>query len=91
MSDMYREAATATASYASAGPLAGDVSGVREGYGHAQRVRIGVGGTLHFFGPDGTENTIEYNSGDIDGIEIVNIKQDSTAQKITLYWFTPNR
>lgn len=55
----------------------------------AGRVRIGVGGKLAVTYGNGSTDVIEYASGDVDDIEIAGITAgaDSTAQKVTLYWF----
>lgn len=55
----------------------------------AGRVRIGVGGKLSVVYGNGGTDVIEYASGDVDDIEIAKIVfgADSTAQKVTLYWF----
>lgn len=89
MGSFYREAAMQTKTFAATGPLGADIVCGSEGPGPAARVRVGVGGTLHYISVSGVEDTIEYASGELDAIEIATVKADSTAQKITLYWFQP--
>lgn len=89
MGSFYREAAMQTKTFAASAPLDDDITCGAEGPGPAARVRIGVGGTLHYISTSNVEDTIEYASGEVDAIEIKTVKSDSTAQKITLYWFQP--
>ncbi len=66
--------------------FAADTDLATEGGRHARRLRIGVGGTLAVVYYGGREDTITYQSGDIDAIAIVTIKSTSTAQDVTVYW-----
>jgi hypothetical protein len=81
------DAADFSKTFAAAGPLTEDVNLYEEGGKMAPRlIRIGAGGTLHVVYAGGVEDTITYQSGDIDAIKAFVIKSDSSAQLITVYW-----
>jgi len=85
--DSLHHIAVRSKTYATSGALASDIN-VRSEYQGllCGRVRIGIGGTLHVVYEDDSEDTITYQSGDIDAIAIKTIKADSTAEMITVYW-----
>lgn len=80
------EAARLSRTFATDGPLAGDVDVVAEGGSLSIRVRVGIGGTLVVVYDDDSEDTLYLQSGDIDKIAVKAIKQTSTAELITVYW-----
>jgi len=74
--------------YASTGALSEDINLFEEGEKQIPvRLRIGIGGTLHVGYFDGKEDTIAYQSGDVEEAQFKTIKADgSSAQMITVYW-----
>lgn len=69
--------------------LVADADAMGIGERAASRVRVGVGGKLTVVYRNGVEDTIELNNGDVDEMQIVKIKKnpDTTAEKITVYWY----
>jgi len=81
------DAADFSKTFAKAGVLTEDINLYEEGGNKVPRlIRIGTGGTLHVVYAGEVEDTITYQSGDVDAIKAFVIKSDSTAQMITVYW-----